>query len=113
MHSLYIRERVCHHQRETSELQLHITIKYCNGSSAVEREDKRKCQTQTKVDRPARKAKTSATDWILWKNAWQRYLKETELGGHAAVTQLWECLSEETALGLINAGFGERRISPS
>ena len=59
------------------------------------------------MDHPALKAKTSATEWILWKNAWQRYLRETGLGGHATVTQLWECLSGETAVGLINVGFWE------
>ena len=88
------------------EMQLHITMRHSAGSGAVKTEDKGKCQTQTKVDRPALKAKTSATEWILWKNAWQRYLRETGLGGHSAVTQLWECLSSETAIGLINAGFG-------
>ena len=56
---------------------------------------------------PSLVAKTSAIEWTLWKNAWQRYLKKTGLGGHAAFTQLWECLSSETGVGLCNAGFGE------
>ena len=47
-----------------AELQLYITI---NGRSGTE--DRNKCQTQTKVNHPALKAKTSATEWILWKNA--------------------------------------------
>ena len=55
----------------------------------------------------ALKAKTNAFEWTLWKNAWHKYLKETGLGGNAAVTQLWECLSSETSVGLINTGFGE------
>ena len=71
-----------------AELQLHIT------------NDRRKCQTQTKVDGLSLKAKTSATEWILWKNALQRYLKEMGLGGHAAVTQLWKCRAVEHGTAL-------------
>ena len=29
------------------------------------------------------------------------------MGGHAMVTQLWECISSETAAGLCNVGLGE------
>ena len=59
-----------------------------------------------KVDCRALKAKTSVIEWVLWNNDWQIYLKERGLGGHAAVTQLWKCVSSETAVGLCNAGFG-------
>ena len=47
------------------EMQLHITMKHSGGSGTVKPEDRGKCQTQTKVDRPALKAKTSATEWVL------------------------------------------------
>ena len=86
-----------------AELQFHITM--CHGRSGTE--ERNKCQTQTKEDRQALKTKTSAVELTLWRNAWQRYLKETGPGGLAAVTQLWECLSSETAVGLISAGLGE------
>ena len=92
-----------------AELQLHITMKHSGGSGTGGGATRGKCQTQTKVDRPNLKAKTSATEWILWLNAWQRYLEETELSGHSAVTQLWECLSSETAIRLIQAGFGQEK----
>ena len=59
-----------------------------------------------KVDRLALNAKTSAIEWVLWKNDWQIYLKERGLGGHAAVTQLWKCVSCETEVGLCKVGFG-------
>ena len=71
----------------------------CHGRSGTE--ERNKCQTQTMVDRPALKAKTSAVESTLWRNAWQRYLKETGLDGHAAVTQLWECLSSETGVCVV------------
>ena len=47
--------------KRQAELQLHITMKHQHESDAVKHEDKRKCQTQTKVEQPAQKAKTSAT----------------------------------------------------
>ena len=93
---------VCERQEE---MKLHITM--CHESW------KTKCQTKTKVDRPALKAKVSALEWTLWKNAWQRYLKVMGLEGQAVVTQLWECLSSETTVELINAGFWEEETLPS
>ena len=74
-------------------MKLHITMSQGTGT-----ESKNKCQTQTKVDHLALKAKTSAIEWTLWKNAGQRYLKEPRQCGHVAVTQLWKCLSSETAV---------------
>ena len=44
-----------------AELQLHITMHHSRSGI----EDRNKCQTQTKVDCSALKAKTSATEWIL------------------------------------------------
>ena len=61
-------------------MKIHINM--CHGS------EKTKSQTQTKVDHSALKAKVSALEWTLWKNAWQRYLKVMGLEGHDAVTQL-------------------------
>ena len=80
-------------------MKIHLTVAHGSGESNT------KCQTQTKVDRPSLKAKAHDIMWTLWKNAWQRYLREMGMEGHAAVTQLWECLSSETAGCLCNPSF--------
>ena len=46
-----------------AELQLHITMNHSGGSGTGGGATGGKCQTQTKVDRPTLKAKTSATEW--------------------------------------------------
>ena len=55
--------------KRQAEIKLYITMAHGSGPFNT------KCQTQIKVDHPVLKA----IQWTLWKNSWQRSLKEMEL----------------------------------
>ena len=58
-----------------------------------------------KLPRPQIGEGASQSDWMYFKNAWERYKRSTRLDGQTAIDQLWACASEELARSVYDSGM--------
>ena len=62
---------------------------------------------QDKLPRPTIGEGASQSDWMYFKNGWDRYKRYTHLEGQTAVDQLWACASDELTRSVYDSGVSD------
>ena len=60
-----------------------------------------------KLPRPTIGEGASQSDWMYFKNGWDRYKRYTHLEGQTAVDQLWACASDELTRSVYDSGVSD------
>ena len=65
-----------------------------------------------KLPRPELKEGSTESDFIYFKDAWERYKRSTGISGQATVDQLWACCSAELSRCVHDSGVTVAVTSP-